>query len=240
VTVYLVGAGPGDPGLLTVRGAELLRDCDVVVHDRLSGSAILDLAPTRAERVNVGKAPGDTPVSQDEINQLLIERGRAGHAVVRLKGGDPFVFARGGEEAMALAAAGVPFEVVPGISSALAAPAAAGVPLTLRHEVFSFTVVTGHQAPGSESPVNWEAIAATGGTIVVLMAAARIGAIADELMSSGLAADTPVTAITWATTDRQVVTRSNLGDVGAAGIEAPATVVIGAMAGLDITDPLTP
>ncbi len=234
MTVYLVGAGPGDPGLLTVRGAELLARCDVVVHDRLAGSAILDMAPESAERVNVGKAPGDAPVSQEDINAVLIERGLAGHEVVRLKGGDPFVFARGGEEAQALAGAGVPFEVVPGISSALAAPAAAGVPLTMRHEVFSFTVVTGHQSPGSASPVDWRAIAKVGGTIVVLMAAARIGGIADELMEGGLAPDTPVTAVTWATTDRQEVVRTTLVEVGAAGVKAPATFVIGSTAGIDI------
>lgn len=237
MTVYLVGAGPGDPGLLTVRGAELLAACDVVVHDRLSGSAILDLAPATAERINVGKAPGDAPVSQEAINQMLVERGRAGDEVVRLKGGDPFVFARGGEEAMALAAAGVPFEIVPGISSALAAPAMAGVPLTLRHEVFSFTVVTGHLSPGSTTDVDWGAIAKVGGTIVVLMAAARIGEIAEQLVAGGLAPSTPVTAIRWATTDQQEITRSTLHEVGSAGVQSPATIVIGSMAGLDITDP---
>jgi uroporphyrinogen III methyltransferase / synthase len=237
VTVYLVGAGPGDPGLLTVRGAELLGRCDVVVHDRLAGSAILDLAPPSAERINVGKAPGDAPVSQDAINELLVDRGRAGHEVVRLKGGDPFVFARGGEEAMALAAAGVPFEIVPGISSALASPAMAGVPLTMRHEVFSFTVVTGHQSPDTTTEVDWDAMARVGGTLVVLMAAARIGEIALRLLAGGMAPDTPVTAVRWATTDQQEVTRSTLAEVGNAGVKAPATFVIGPLAGLDITRP---
>jgi uroporphyrinogen III methyltransferase / synthase len=235
MTVYLVGAGPGDPGLLTVRGAELLASCDVVVHDRLAGSAILDLAPPTAERVNVGKAPGDAPVSQEAINDLLVERGRGGQEVVRLKGGDPFVFARGGEEAMALAAAGVPFEIVPGISSALAAPAMAGVPLTMRHEVFSFTVVTGHQAPDTTTEVDWDAIARVGGTIVVLMAAARIGDIAARLVAAGMDSHTPVTAVRWATTDQQEIIRSTLAEVGDAGVKAPATIVIGPMAGLDIT-----
>lgn len=237
MTVYLVGAGPGDPGLLTVRGAELLRRCEVVVHDRLAGSAILDLAPPEAERINVGKAPGDAPVPQEEINALLVERGRAGQEVVRLKGGDPFVFARGGEEAMALATAGVPFEIVPGISSALAAPAMAGVPLTMRHEVFSFTVVTGHQSPDTTTEVDWEAIARVGGTIVVLMAAARIGEIAARLIAGGLAPETPVTAVRWATTDQQEITRSTLAAVGDAGVKAPATFVVGPMAGLDVTQP---
>ncbi len=169
MTVYLVGAGPGDPGLFTLRGAELLRQCDVVVHDRLIGRELLDMAPAHAERVDVGKARGSAPVSQDEINAILVERGRAGLRVVRLKGGDPFVFARGGEEALALAAAGVPFACVPGVSSALAAPAAAGIPLTLRSEVLSFTVVSGHHAAATAESANWEAIAATGGTIVILM-----------------------------------------------------------------------
>lgn len=237
MTVYLVGAGPGDPGLLTVRGAELLKACDVVVHDRLSGSEILDLAPAAAERINVGKAPGDTPVPQSAINALLVERGLAGQQVVRLKGGDPFVFARGGEEAMALAAAGVPFECVPGISSALAAPAAAGVPLTMRHEVLSFTVVTGHLSPETSTDVDWGAIAKVGGTIVVLMAAARIGEIADQLMAGGLGPDTPVVAVQWATTDRQEVTRATLATIGAAGVQSPATITIGKLAALDITSP---
>ena len=144
MTVFLVGAGPGDPGLLTVRGAEVLAEADVVVFDRLSVASLLDLAPVGAERINVGKAPGKVTLDQSEINALLVERGRAGQRVVRLKGGDPFVFARGGEEVLALQEAGVPFEVVPGITSALAAPAAAGIPVTMRHSSTLFTVVTGH------------------------------------------------------------------------------------------------
>ena len=142
MTVFLVGAGPGDPGLLTVRGAEVLRRADVVVYDRLSVAALLDLAPPAAERIPVGKAPGRVTMPQDDINALLVARGASGQTVVRLKGGDPFVFARGGEEAAALAAAGVPFEIVPGITSAIAVPAYAGIPVTLRHSSTSFTVVT--------------------------------------------------------------------------------------------------
>ena len=144
MTVYLVGAGPGDPGLLTVRGAEVLARADVVVYDRLSVAALLDQAPVKAERISVAKQPGGVSTPQDEINRLLVEHGRAGRTVVRLKGGDPFVFARGGEEAQALLDAGVSFEVVPGITSAIAAPAYAGIPVTLRHSSTSFTVVTGH------------------------------------------------------------------------------------------------
>ena len=187
MTVYLVGAGPGDPGLLTVRGAELLRRCDVVVHDRLIGSEMLDLVGEAALRIDVGKAKGSAPVPQDRINELLVEHGRVAGCVVRLKGGDPFVFGRGGEEALALAAADVAFEVVPGVSSALAAPAAAGIPLTLRNEALSFTVVTGHLAPSTAGSVDWRALAKVGGTLVILMAASRIGEIAQELQRGGLA-----------------------------------------------------
>ena len=147
MTVYLLGAGPGDPGLLTLRGAEVLAAADVVVYDRLSVGAVLDMAPAEAERINVGKLPGQPRMPQGEINQLLVEHGLAGRNVVRLKGGDPLVFARGGEEAAALAEAGVDFEIIPGITSAFAAPAYAGIPVTLRHSSTSVTVITGHEAP---------------------------------------------------------------------------------------------
>jgi uroporphyrin-III C-methyltransferase len=237
MTVYLVGAGPGDPGLLTLRGAELLRQCDVVVHDRLSSAALLEMTRPGTLRINVGKAPGVAPVPQESINALLVEHGRAGRSVVRLKGGDPFVFARGGEEAAALTAAGLEFECVAGISSALAAPAAAGIPVTLRNEITSFTVVTGHLSPENDDAVKWEAIAAIGGTIVILMAAARIGGIAQRLMAGGLPSSTPVAAIRWATTDRQEVLRATLGTIGAARVQPPATIVVGIVAALDIHDP---
>ncbi len=153
MTVFLVGAGPGDPGLLTRRGEELLRAADVVVYDRLAPSALLELARADAELIDVGKAPGDAAMTQEEINALLVARGAAGREVVRLKGGDPFVFGRGGEEAEACIAAGVPFEVVPGVTSAIAAAAYAGIPVTHRRVSTSFTVVTGHEDPtkgGSE------------------------------------------------------------------------------------------
>ena len=152
MTVYLVGAGPGDPGLVTVRGAELLARADVVVHDRLSAAELLDLAPPGAERIDVGKAPGRHTMTQEDIYALLVERGRAGQTVVRLKGGDPFVFARGGEEAAALPRPASPYEVVPGITSALAVPASAGIPVTLRYSSTSFTVVTGHEDPARRRP----------------------------------------------------------------------------------------
>jgi uroporphyrin-III C-methyltransferase len=207
------------------------------VHDRLIGHELLDIAPSRTERVDVGKARGSAPVSQDQINAILVERGRAGLCVVRLKGGDPFVFARGGEEALALAAAGVPFECVPGVSSALAAPAAAGIPLTLRSEVLSFTVVSGHHAAATGDAANWEAIAATGGTIVILMGSAGIGDIVQRLERGGLAADTPVAAVRWATTERQEVTRATLATIAQAGIQAPSTIVVGSLAAVDFRDP---
>jgi uroporphyrinogen III methyltransferase/synthase len=234
VTVYLVGAGPGDPGLLTVRGAEVLSHADVVVYDRLSVSSLLDLAPERAERISVGKARGEATVPQHEINALLVERGRAGQEVVRLKGGDPFVFARGGEEASALLAAGVGFEVVPGITSAVAVPAFAGVPVTHRGLSTSFTVVTGHEDPWAAKDTDWDAVARVGGTIVVLMGVATRGAIAARLMEGGLAADTPVAAVRWGTRPEQHSVRTTLGGLGAAALDPPATIVIGAVAGLDL------
>ena len=215
MTVYLVGAGPGDPGLLTVRGAEVLRRADVVVYDRLSVASLLDLAPPEAERISVGKTPGRPSMAQDDINALLVERGRAGQTVVRLKGGDPFVFARGGEEAHALLEAGVPFEVVPGISSAVAVPAYAGVPLTHRGLSTSFTVVTGHEHPWAAAETDWEAVARVGGTIVILMGVATRAAIAERLMAGGLSASTPVAAVRWGTRPEQRTVRTTLkGDFG--------------------------
>jgi uroporphyrinogen III methyltransferase/synthase len=234
VTVYLVGAGPGDPGLLTVRGAEVLSRADVVVYDRLSVGSLLDLAPAGAERISVGKARGEATVPQHEINELLVQRGRAGQAVVRLKGGDPFVFARGGEEAAALLAAGVPFEVVPGITSAVAVPAYAGVPVTHRGLSTSFTVVTGHEDPWAAKDTDWDAVARVGGTIVVLMGVATRGAIAARLMEGGLAKDTPVAAVRWGTRPEQRSVRTTLGGLGATALDPPATIVIGAVAGLDL------
>lgn len=232
MTVFLVGGGPGDPGLLTVRGAELLREADVVVFDRLSASALVNLAPATAERVNVGKSPGAPATAQDDINALLIDRARKGLRVVRLKGGDPFLFGRGGEECAALAEAGVAFEVVPGVTSAIAAPAYAGVPLTYRGMTSTVTIVTGHDTEESPAPVDWEAVAKVGGTIVVLMGAARRGEIADKLIAGGLDATTPVAAVTWGTRLEQSVVRTTLAELGAADVKSPVTIVIGAVAAL--------
>ncbi len=233
MTVYLVGAGPGDPGLLTVRGAELLRGAEVVVHDRLADASLLDLAPAGARRIDVGKEPGG-PIEQAQINALLVREGQVGRKVVRLKGGDPFVFGRGGEEILALQAAGVPFEVVPGITSAVAVPAYAGVPVTHRGLATSFTVVTGHSRHAVDRETNWEALAEAGGTIVVLMGVAHRAAIAARLLAGGLAPDTPVLAVHWGTRPEQRSVRTRLDQLGATPLEPPVTLVIGAVAHLEL------
>ncbi len=236
MTVALVGAGPGDPGLLTVRGAEVLGGAEVVVYDRLVHPSLLELAPAGAERVYVGKAPGRAEIEQADINALLVEHGRAGRAVVRLKGGDPFVFGRGGEEAEALAAAGVPFEVVPGITSAIGAPAYAGIPVTHRGVSTHFTVVTGHEDPAkSAADVDWEALARAGGTLVILMGAGRVGDIAARLIEGGRPADTPVAAVRNGTRADQQTIRATLATVADAGVQAPAAIVVGDVAGLDLS-----
>ncbi len=230
MTVYLVGAGPGDPGLITVRGAEVLARADVVVHDRLSARALLDLAPPDAQRIDVGKGPGDSR-TQDDINALLVEHGRTGATVVRLKGGDPFVFARGGEEAEHLEAAGVRYEVVPGVTAAIAVPAYAGIPVTRRYSSTSFTVVTGHEDPTKDLPeVDYRAVAALGGTIVILMGVAHIEHIAAELMAGGLSPDTPVAAVRWGTTADQHTTVATLGTIADQPLSAPSTIVVGDVA----------
>jgi uroporphyrinogen III methyltransferase/synthase len=233
VTVYLVGAGPGDPGLLTVRAAQVLAAADVVVHDRLAEASLLDLAPEGAERIDVGKSPGG-PVDQEAINQLLIDRARQGQTVVRLKGGDPFVFGRGGEEALALGEAGLAWEVVPGITSAIAVPAYAGVPVTHRGLATSFTVVTGHSRHAVDEETNWKALAAAGGTIVVLMGVAHRAAIAGHLMAGGMASDTAVVAVRWGTRPEQETVRTTLGRLGETPLEPPVTLVVGPVAALDL------
>jgi uroporphyrinogen III methyltransferase/synthase len=236
-TVYLVGAGPGDPGLLTVRGAEVLARADVVVHDRLTDPSLLSLAPPGAERVDVGKQPDDRG-DQGAINQLLVDRAREGKRVVRLKGGDPFVFGRGGEEALFLRSKAVAFEVVPGVTSAVAVPAYAGVPVTHRGLVTAFTVVAGHSRSVDPSVggggTNWEALAQAGGTIVVLMGAAHRRQIAERLMAGGLPASTPVVAVQWGTEPEQVTVRTDLGNLATVAVGPPVTIVIGEVAGLDL------
>jgi uroporphyrinogen III methyltransferase/synthase len=234
-TVFLVGAGPGDPGLLTRRGEELLRRADVVVYDRLASAALLALARAGAELVDVGKAPGRVAMSQEEINELLVARAEAGRTVVRLKGGDPFVFGRGGEEAEACIAANVPFEVVPGVTSAIAAAAYAGIPVTHRRVSTSVTIVTGHEDPSKgTNDTDWDALARAGGTIVVLMGAGRIDEIAKLLIAAGRDPETPVAAVSWVTRPEQRTIRATLATIGAAGVEAPSAIVVGDVAALDL------
>jgi uroporphyrinogen III methyltransferase/synthase len=231
VTVYLLGAGPGDPGLLTVRGASLLARADVVIYDRLSVGGVLDLAPSQATVVNVGKSPGQSRITQNQINDLLVSHGQSGKTVVRLKGGDPFVFARGGEEAAALKSAGVAFEVIPGITSAIAAPAYAGIPVTLRHSSTSVTVVTGHEDPTTPDAVDWDAVARVGGTIVILMGVGRWPQIAARLERGGMAPDTPAAAVRWGTRPNQTTVRATLATLGDHELAAPSTIVVGEVAG---------
>jgi uroporphyrinogen III methyltransferase/synthase len=236
MTVYLVGAGPGDPGLITVRGAEALAHADVVVYDRLASPALLDLAPATAELVSAAKAPGRAELSQDEINALLVARAQSGATVVRLKGGDPFVFGRGGEEAEALAAAGVPFEVVPGITSAIGAPAYAGIPVTHRGVSTHFTVVTGHEDPSKPSTdVDWGALARGGGTLVILMGAGNVAEIARQLIDNGRAASTPVAAVRNGTRADQQTVRATLATIADADVRAPSAIVVGDVAALDLS-----
>ena len=234
MTVYLVGAGPGDPGLLTRRGEAVLRAADVVVYDRLAPRALLELARPDAELIDVGKAPGDAPMSQTDINDVLVDRGAAGREVVRLKGGDPFVFGRGGEEAEACIAAGVPFEVVPGITSAIAAAAYAGIPVTHRRVSTSFTVVTGHEDPTKGgSDTDWDALAKAGGTLVILMGAGRVAEIAEALIAGGRADGTPVAAVRYGTRPDQRTVRATLATIADIGVEPPSAIIVGAVAALD-------
>jgi len=232
MTVYLVGAGPGDPELLTLRGARLLSSADVVVYDRLVSSEVLGFVPDSAIRIDVGKVPGQ-PQKQEEINQLLIEYGRVHPTVVRLKGGDPFVFGRGGEEVLALVDAGIPYEVVPGITSAIAAPAVAGIPVTHRGIATSFTVVTGHRMAGQDD-VDWHALGRAGGTIVILMGVSRRAEIAEQLMASGRPFDEPVAIVHRGTQPEQSVTPTTLEKLASVEIEPPSVIVIGPVANLTL------
>jgi len=234
MTVYLVGAGPGDPDLITVKAARLIAQADVIVHDRLADDSIIQLAAPGVDLIDVGKKPGN-PTPQETINALLVHLGAQGLCVVRLKGGDPFVFGRGGEEAEALISAGIPFEVVPGITSAVGVPAYAGIPVTHRGLSASFTVVTGHREKGGSSGVNWEALAAVGGTIVVLMGVAERGIIAERLIAGGLSHNTPVAATRWGTRATQETVRTTLSELGNTPLQAPCTIVIGAVAALNFS-----
>jgi uroporphyrinogen III methyltransferase/synthase len=234
--VYLVGAGPGDPGLITARGRDLIAACDAIVHDALANPALY--ADTRAALYDVGKRGGSTDSArQDEINGLLVRLAREGKRVVRLKGGDPFVFGRGSEEAQALAAAAIPFEVVPGVTAGIAAPAYAGIPVTHRGMATSVTFVTGHEDPTKGAPtVDWSALARAGGTLVLYMGVRSLGRIVRTLRDAGMPADTPAAAVQWGTRSDQrtlVATLSTLeARVDEAGLEAPVIFVIGSVVSL--------
>lgn len=232
VRVHLVGAGPGDRDLMTLRAARVLAEADVVLHDALVGTGVLDLVAPDAELIDVGKRPGRA-VPQDLISSLLVELARQGRRVVRLKGGDPFVLGRGGEEALALQAGGIDYEVVPGVSSAIAAPATAGVPVTHRGVAAAVTIVTGHRAEGVPS-VDWRSLANVGGTIVVLMGVAQRAAIAAELIAGGLDPATPVAIVERATRSDESSRRCRLDELGAIAARPPSTIVIGAVAAFDL------
>jgi uroporphyrin-III C-methyltransferase len=246
--VHLVGGGPGDPGLITARGLELLRDADVVVHDRLIGASLLAESHRHALRIDVGKGPGLAPYSQDEINALLVEHALQGRTVVRLKGGDPFVFGRGSEEAAACRAAGVQVEIVPGVSSAIAAPAAAGIPLTARGVARSFTVVTGQtahtdtgSAGGDLSDLSVSSVFSAPGsdTLVILMGRENLAQLSAQLIAAGRDPETPAACIQSATTPEQRVCRATLATIAETvereGLVAPVVTVIGAVAALDVS-----
>jgi len=228
--VYLVGAGPGDTGLLTLRGAELLRRADVVVYDALVNRELLQLAPKTAEVIYGGKRAKEHAISQSELNDLLISKAKEGKAVVRLKGGDPYVFGRGGEEAEQLADAGVKFEVVPGVSSFVAVPNYAGVPLTHRGFASKITLITGHEDPAKEaSSIDWQQVAKTPGTKVIMMGTDRIGEIANTLVEHGMDSATPIAMVRWGTTGQQRSiegTLATINDIAAREKIAPPTVAV--------------
>ena len=240
MTVHLVGAGPGDPELITVKALRLLSRADVVVHDRLVSPEILDMAAPWAELIDVGKDPNGARTTQEQINAILIDRGAKHATVIRLKGGDPFVFGRGGEEALALAAAGIGVTVVPGITSSIAGPAMAGIPVTHRHISSAFTVVTAHEDPNKTDGLNWQALAQLNTTLVVLMGARRAAQIRERLVAGGMSGDTPVAIVISASTPDQQVRRLTLRELGDQPVPNPAVIVIGDVAGAPVINPATP
>jgi uroporphyrin-III C-methyltransferase len=230
--VSLIGAGPGDPELITVKGLRRLREAEVVIYDALANDVLLRECRAGAELIYAGKRAGQHYRSQEEINALLIAKASLGLRVARLKGGDPFVFGRGGEEAIALSEAGIAWEVVPGVSSAIAAPAYAGIPVTDRSAASSFTVITGHEDPRRpESRINWQALAQGSDTLIVLMGLARLPIIAERLIAHGRAPDTPAAVIRQGSTPDQETLVGTLAtiaeDVARAELGAPATLVVG-------------
>jgi uroporphyrinogen III methyltransferase / synthase len=230
--IYLVGSGPGDPGLLTVKGLRVLREADAVVYDRLAPESLLRHARPDAQRIYVGKKPGNPSMSQEEINALLVDLGRAGKTVVRLKGGDPYVFGRGGEEALELLTAGLPFEVVPGVTSGIAAPAYAGIPVTHRRVATSVAFITGHEDPTKgHSDVDWGRVAHGADTLVLYMGIGRLAEISSQLVGAGRDPETPVACVRWGTRSDQETVVGTLSDIAGrvaeANLKPPAITVVG-------------
>ena len=237
--VFLVGAGPGDPDLLTIKAARAIAAADIIVHDRLVSDAILDTAPAVAARICVGKQPRRHPVPQDQINELLVRLARTGLTIVRLKGGDPFIFGRGGEEAEVLAEAGIPFQIIPGITAAQGCAASAAVPLTHRGLATGVRFVTGHCRQDAPLDLDWPGLADPDTTLVLYMGVAQIRQIAERLIEHGMPADLPVLAIANGTrSDERRLTSTLLGiadAIAAQGLANPVTFIIGDVAGLDLT-----
>ncbi len=230
--VYLVGSGPGDPELLTIKAKRLIESAEVILYDQLPGKAILDMLPASAERIDVGKYAGDHKLSQWQINELLVKRAREGKLVVRLKGGDPYLFGRGGEEAQVLVREGIEVEVVPGITSAIAVPAYAGIPITHRDYASMVTFITGHEDPTKEETgLDWELLARFEGTLVILMGVGMLESNVKELLKHGKSIDTPVAVIEKGTRPDQRVTVGTLADIVGLckqrNVRAPAVTVIG-------------
>ncbi|MEM3881708.1 MAG: uroporphyrinogen-III C-methyltransferase [Candidatus Bathyarchaeia archaeon] len=234
--VFLVGAGPGDPALLTLKAVETLKAADVVIYDRLVNDAILEWAPDKAEKIYVGKSAGKHELPQEKINELLVSKALEGKKVVRLKGGDPFLFGRGGEEVEALAEKRIDFEVVPGVTSAIAAPAYAGIPLTHRDYASSVAIVTGHRAEKGGKSINWAELARAVDTIVILMGVELLESTANKLMRGGLDAETPVAIIEQGTSAKQRSVIGKLGTIAQTAkerdVKPPAVIVIGQVARL--------
>jgi uroporphyrinogen III methyltransferase/synthase len=232
--VFLVGAGPGDPELLTIKGKRCLEAAEVILFDELANHELLELAAAEAQLIYVGKKPGTRCADQREIEALLIQHARQGKYVVRLKGGDPFVFGRGGEEAQALKAAGIPFEIVPGISAAIAVPAYAGIPVTHRGHASSFAVVTGHDV--SDAALNWSGLVHSIDTLVILMGLGNLATLMDRLLENGCEPERPVGLIRSGTRSQQVVVTGTVGTIGMlasqAKLRSPVTIVVGAVARL--------
>lgn len=231
--VYLIGAGPGDPELITLKGLRCLRSADVVLYDRLISTELLMEARPDAELIFVGKESGCHSLAQEQINALLIYYAQHNHIVARLKGGDPFVFGRGGEEAEALADAQIPFEIVPGISSAIAVPAYAGIPVTHREYTSAVTIVTGHEGRSASPPVNWEALAALGGTLVILMGVKALPHFTQKLIAHGMDMHLPAAVIQEGTTPRQRVVVGTLATIAERalkeGLSTPALIIVGSV-----------